>query len=94
LLAEGVMHFDMYLLLGGGVVGPLKSKPSAAGVIGIGQHLFLNDWFALRLEVKDTLFVFSRNAAAPDSGKSLHGLLSATLGVCFYVPPDFERDSL
>ncbi len=94
ILAEGVVHFDVYALAGAGVVGGSDSKPTVAGVVGLGQHYFLNDWMALRIEVRDQIFVMSRDGAAPGQDKHIQSLLSASLGMCFYLPSQFEREAL
>jgi outer membrane beta-barrel protein len=93
-LAETVLHLDTYVIVGGGLLAPQKGDPAVAGVVGLGQHFFLNDWFALRIEVRDQFYQMSRSKIEPDKGKSLETLLSASVGLCFYVPPTFERESL
>jgi outer membrane beta-barrel protein len=93
-LAETVLHLDTYLIVGGGIIAPKQGDPAVAGVVGLGQHYFVNDWFALRLEVREQIFKMSRDQVDPSKNQSLQTLLSASVGVCFYVPPDFEREAL
>ncbi len=94
LLAEYVLHFDIYAILGGGVVGMKKGDPAVAGVAGVGQHFFLNDWFALRLELREQLFTMSRSFDDPTRERAFQGLFTANIGFCFYLPASFEREAL
>ncbi len=93
-LAETVLHLDVYLLAGGGVIGGQKGSPATLAVVGIGQHYFLNDWVAVRVELRDEFYSMSRNKAAPEKGKDLESLMSANVGVSLFIPPDFEREAL
>jgi outer membrane beta-barrel protein len=94
LFAESVIHFDAYLIAGGGLVGLSRTGSAPVGVVGLGQHFFFQKWLALRIELRDQLFTMSRNAAAPTKGKGLQNLLTANLGFCFYLPTDFEYEAL
>lgn len=95
LLAESVLHFDTYIAVGGGVVGLDQGDPAIAGSVAIGQHYFMNEWLALRLEIRDQIFNMAR-AVGPDvdEDSSLQNLLTFTIGLAFYVPNDFEREEL
>lgn len=64
LLAESVVHFDLFLCAGGGVVsyrgldenGAAISPTTPAGVIGIGLRAHLNRWLALRFDARDVVY--------------------------------------
>lgn len=90
LLAERVLHFDTYVAVGGGIVGPSITAATMAGTVAIGQRYFLTPWAALRIELRDQLFMMARNPEADDTEK-LQSLLSASVALCFYLPPSFER---
>lgn len=93
LLAEYVLHLDTFISLGAGIVGPSDTQPVVAGSVAIGQHLFLDEWIALRIEFRDQIFAMDR---LPDSGKksSTQNLLSTSLAVCFFLPTEVVRESL
>ncbi|MEM6734392.1 MAG: outer membrane beta-barrel domain-containing protein, partial [Myxococcota bacterium] len=60
LLAEDVLHFDTFISVGGGIVGLDQGDPAIAGTIAFGQHYFMNEWLAIRLEVRDQIFSMAR----------------------------------
>ena len=93
LLAEQVFHFDTYVALGGGVLGPKKGDLRFSPSVAVGQHFFLNDWLAIRVELRDQIFMLARTPRV-DTDETLQNLLSVNLGVSFYIPPSFERESL
>jgi outer membrane beta-barrel protein len=93
LFAEGVFHFDTYISAGAGVVGPSDGSPALAGTVAVGEHFFFNEWMALRLELRDQIFKLARLTAA-GTDANLQNLLSVSLGVSFFVPPTFERETL
>lgn len=92
LLAESVLHFDTFISVGGGVVGLDRGDPTIAGSVAIGQHYFLNDWLAFRIELRDQIFTMARTEIDPD--ESVQNLLTFTVGLAFYVPGDFEQEEL
>ncbi|OGR10508.1 MAG: hypothetical protein A2341_09480 [Deltaproteobacteria bacterium RIFOXYB12_FULL_58_9] len=92
LLAEQVFHFDTYVSAGVGVVGPSETDATLAGTFAIGEHFFINEWMAFKLELRDQIFGLAR-APAKNKDKELQNFLSATLGVCFYLPPTFEVEA-
>ena len=93
LLAEGVFHFDAYVAVGAGVIGPSDGSPAFGGTVAVGQRYFLNEWMAIKLELRDQIFPMARIPSINDE-QSWQNLMSATLGVCFFVPPTFEREKL
>jgi outer membrane beta-barrel protein len=83
--AEAVAHFDTYLAVGAGIVGTQKSGTSLLGSVALGQHYFISPSMALRLEVRDDGFMME---PLPGVQKSLQNLLSAHVGLSFYLPAD------
>lgn len=93
LFAEKVLHFDLYALVGGGMLAPRQGDPTFAGVVGIGQHFFFNEWVGLRIELRDQVYKMIRGPASAGR-EDLQHLLSFVFGVSLYLPPDFEREAL
>lgn len=93
LFAEKVLHFDTYLSVGGGIIGPKRGDPAVAGTFAIGQHYFLNPWMAVRLDLRDQVYSLARNPEV-SGDKKVQNLLSFTVGMCFYVPSELERETL
>jgi len=90
LFAESVLHFDVFLAVGGGMAG-LKTGGSAFGPeFAVGAHVFFASWGAVRIELRDQMYEASRDPAA-NVAKSLNSMLAATLGFCFYIPSNFDR---
>lgn len=86
-LAESVMHFDTYLIAGGGVIGPQTGSTIVTGSVGLGQHYFFNDWIALRAEVREQFYKMARSSS---TASSLQTLLSVSIGLCFYFPQETD----
>ena len=91
LMAEHVLHFDTYISVGAGVVGPDDTSPTFAGTVALGQHYLVNEWLALKFEVRDQIFSLKR---LEDGESDLQHLLTATVGLCFYLPMKVDRPSL
>ncbi len=84
LFAEEVFHFDTFISAGAGYVGLDQDGGSVAGTIAIGQHYFLNDWLALRWDLRDQIFSMDVNPAG-GPGKHVQNLLTFNLGLAFYA---------
>jgi outer membrane beta-barrel protein len=93
LMAESVLHFDVYLVGGVGMVGREKNGMGIAGMLGVGEHLFFNRWVGLRVELQDQMFNLARNPAKPTEEKLQH-LLTAVVGVSFFLPSSFAAEPL
>ena len=50
--SSGQMHLDMYLSLGGGVVGDEAGTISPMGTVAVGQRYVLASWCALKFELR------------------------------------------
>lgn len=85
LFAEEVFHFDTFISAGAGYMGFDQDGGSVVGTIALGQHYFLNDWMALRIDIRDQIYSMDVNPSLGD-GSSLQNLLTVNLGVSFYVP--------
>lgn len=93
LMAESVLHFDTYLSASAGVVGPLRTDPEFAWGGALGQHYFINEWLALRLEVRVQFWEMAKQPNR-DPTRTLQVLVGGTVGLSFFLPSDFERESL
>lgn len=63
--------------------GEPSTETAIGGHVGLGARLFLTEWMALRLEVKDYLY----QADVPNNGgKTLQNQLFTELGLSFFVP--------
>jgi outer membrane beta-barrel protein len=99
-LAEKVAHFDLGLLAGADLIShdEILSREQAAalggkdparvstpgGHLGIGARLFLGEWIAARLEVKD--YVYAVKVPNAGSKSDMQNQIFAELGVSFFVP--------
>ncbi|MEE8409128.1 MAG: outer membrane beta-barrel domain-containing protein [Myxococcota bacterium] len=90
LLAETVLHFDTYISVGGGLIGGTRSGAALGGTVAVGQHFFLSEAVAIRLEVRDQIVNMSRNPGT--TKQTIQNFLSVSIGVCFYVPPSLEHE--
>ena len=93
ILAEKIIHMDTYLAAGVGVVGTDQTSSVLAGSVTLGQRFYLNEWMAIKIELRDQIFKMARNPAM-DRSKDLQNLLTATVGICFYLPSAVEPSSL
>ena len=93
LFAENVLHFDFYVIAGGGMIGRKVGGSTGEGVIGVGEHFFFNEWMGLRVELRDQMFMLGRY---PDDPKrqDLQNLMSVVVGLSFFVPPSFQHEQL
>jgi outer membrane beta-barrel protein len=80
-LGGSVMRFDLHLDLGVGVVDSQTSR-GAAGVVGVGFRLFLNQALALRFDLRDHIF---RQELLAE--RFLVNDVSATMGLSLFLPP-------
>lgn len=89
LLAEWVLHFDLYLSAGGALVISTIGSTSAnapGAVVAVGQRVFLNRWIAVRFEVSDTVY-----PAGVTDQRLVHQFLF-DLGVSFFLPTTFDAE--
>lgn len=86
LFGEGILHFDTYITAGGGVFGT-DAGPNPSGNIGLGQRYFLTDWLVARLELRDYLFVDTRNDTS-----DMQNLLVLGFSVSGFFPTSFDYE--
>jgi outer membrane beta-barrel protein len=83
-----IIHFDVYATAGMGVAVAGERRPPLA-TLGIGQRFVLNDFMALRFEVRDYLFVDSQlvdNVPRSD----IQSYVMFLAGVSIFLPPSFD----
>ncbi|MBC7792534.1 MAG: outer membrane beta-barrel domain-containing protein, partial [Clostridia bacterium] len=85
LFAEEVFHFDTFLSAGGGYMGFDSDGGSVVGTLALGQHYFLSDWMALRIDIRDQIYSMDVNPSS-GGGKNIQNLLTFNLGLSFYLP--------
>ena len=93
LMAENVLHFDTYITVSGGIVGPVRQQVQPAGGGALGQRYFVNDWIAIRLESRVQFWEMFRHQRR-NPQKALQTRLTVSLGVSFFLPTEFEREKL
>ncbi len=96
-LAEQVVHFDLGAFGGVDAIAydEVLSAQAASGAtpalkttlgghVGLGAHVFLSRWIALRLEVKD--YVYAVKVPNNGSGSDLQNQLFTELGLSLFLP--------
>ncbi|MCB9649680.1 MAG: outer membrane beta-barrel domain-containing protein [Deltaproteobacteria bacterium] len=86
LLGEGILHFDTYLSVGPGIFATDAGVNPAMNV-GLGQRYFINEWLVARVELRDYLFIDTR-----DGQSDLQNLLMLSVGVSFFFPMSFQYE--
>lgn len=85
LLRRGILFYDV-ALTAGAVFAESESLDSAAtnggpgGTISLSTRLFINDWMALNLEVRDVIYMQN----------NLSHSVTLGVGMSFYLPTSFE----
>ena len=98
LWSELFVHFDLYVVGGAALVeyaGPPASggtgsdnRYTVGGNIGLGTHVYLNQWLALRGELRDVLYV-----EKVTTGNSFRNQILFELGLSFFFPTSFGSGS-
>lgn len=89
LFDTNIVHFDFYVVAGGGIATAFGSEVSPAANVGVGQRYVLADWLALRFELRDHLFVATQEVFG--LGRSdIQSFVMFYAGASFFVPPSFE----
>lgn len=91
-LAERVLHFDTYLVVGGGVLQTSHMPPSSTrveeqlaphGSIAVGQRFYLSRSATLRVELRDLVYPLElQGRTGPET--SIQNQLLFTLGLSFF----------
>lgn len=83
-----IIPWDLYAVLGAGwTKTELEGHPTLSA--GAGSRFFMNRWFTLNVEVRDHIY----NENYP-GGSELVNNLVFNAGVSFFLPPDFEYQTL
>jgi len=92
-LERSIVHFDAYLLLGGGVAwsatseAPRNEGPHPAADLGAGIRFYPNWWMCLDLGAVATFYADQASLVAPST---IQRVVAITLGFSFFVPTTFE----
>ena len=92
-LDNHIVHFDLYLAAGFGVVWtattepPRNEKPPLATDLGGGVRFYPKDWLAFDLGLMATLYPDRPQASLP---ATVQKVFAANIGVSFFFPTSFE----
>ncbi len=95
IMAEGVLHYDFYLVGGLGIAGMRSTDEnvdypplSMSGKLGIGAHLFVNKWIGIRVELTDRISYGARYIGdVPGKEEaSIQNIIGLTVGADFLFP--------
>ncbi len=89
LFNRSIVHFDLYGTAGIGFATAFGERQPVVINAGVGQRLFVSDWLAIRLEVRDHLF--NDNLDVNGQARSdVQNYVMMQLGASFFIPPTFE----
>jgi outer membrane beta-barrel protein len=83
-----IAYYDIYAILGGGVIETVLD-PNPAVTIAIGQRVFLGDFLAILLEVRDRAYI-----EPLPSGDTFTNIFTISAGLSFFIPSEFEYESV
>ena len=86
LLGESIVHFDTYFSAGGGIFGT-DSGANPSVNFGVGQRYFFNDWLVGRVELRDYVFMDSRNEIS-----DIQNVLLLSFSVSGFFPTSFKYE--
>lgn len=89
LFNSAIIHWDLSVGIGGGLIHTRANDALGGGIINIGQRFFLLDWLSLNFDVRGLLYY---EELANTSG--LFTQWQAGLGLSFWFPTGFEYESL
>lgn len=88
LFNSAIVHWDVSIAVGGGIVHSRAAGIKPSGIISVGQRFFILDWLSLNVDVRGLLY--------PDTLRE-DGFFTqwqAGVGVGFWLPTSFEYESL
>jgi outer membrane beta-barrel protein len=88
LFSTDIIHFDTYAVTGLGVAFAGAHK-RPAGNIGLGQRFDINEWLAVRVEVRDHIFVDTQEVNGL-TRSSIQNYVLFMVGASLYLPLSFE----
>lgn len=89
LFDTAIVNFDLYASAGGGMATAFGGHTRPEVTVAVGQHYVLEQWLALRFEVRDHLFLDTQQANGI-MRSSIQSYVMFQAGVSFFIPPTFE----
>jgi len=92
-LRNNIIHFDLYLSAGGGLVwtatslAPRNEGPHPAADVGAGLRFYPKEWLALELGLNCTLYPDQPSKSVPGT---IQRVFAANLGFSFFFPTSFD----
>ncbi len=93
LFDSSILHFEFYGTGGLGIASALDGDVEPAANFGLGQRTFLSDWFALRLEGRNHVYVTNQTVNRVERS-DVQSFFMLYLGASFFIPPTFEYSFL
>ena len=84
-----IVHFETYATVGVGGASALGSRWVQAVNAGVGQRFMLGKWMAVRIELRDHLFVDTVTVNGVERS-DIQSYMLLAMGVSVFVPPSFE----
>lgn len=85
-MSKSIVHFDVNVLAGGGLVWTATGKHAAAD-LGGGVRFYPNDWLALEGGLVATMYSDQPNSNVPPT---VQKVFTARFGVTFFIPTSFD----
>lgn len=95
LFSEGILNFNMYGLIGPSFLmyGP-SNQFTVGGHAGIGFRFVINEWLALRLEVRDVIYFEQGYGQDAELRRdSVRNQLMANVGFSMFFPTAFKEEN-
>jgi outer membrane beta-barrel protein len=89
LFDSAIVNFDLYAAAGAGVATEFGTHNPPEVNVAIGQHYVLEQWLALRFEVRDHIFLDTQQANGIMQS-SVQSYVVFMAGLSFFIPPTFE----
>jgi outer membrane beta-barrel protein len=88
-LESAIVHFDVYLLGGGGVMRTFtqggEGDNRISGNVGFGSRFYLGEWASINTEVRDYIYMETLQ-----SGDTIHQDWVISLGLSMFIPTTYE----
>ncbi|MEL6545231.1 MAG: outer membrane beta-barrel domain-containing protein [Myxococcota bacterium] len=93
LFDSSILHFEFYGTGGLGIASALDDDIQPAVNFGLGQRMFLSDWFALRVEARDHVYLTNQTVNRVQRS-DVQSIVMFYIGASFFIPPSFEYSFL
>lgn len=94
LFDRNILHFEFYGTGGLGIASTLDDDGlQPAANFGLGQRMFFGDWFALRIEGRNHVYVATQTVDRIERS-DIQSIFMLYLGASFFIPPSFEYSFL